>query len=89
MADFSNLKKKNRFGTPPLESAIKNNLQLPEVMEPIEQLIDGRSLRKTGRTKQLATRVKDEFYKKVKRMAFEREITIAELLETAIDSLEK
>lgn len=89
MADFSNLLKKNRLGAPPQVSEIKNNLQLPESLEASENLIDKRSLRKTGRTHQLATRVKFEFYKRVKRLALDMDITIAELLEKAIDSFEK
>jgi hypothetical protein len=89
MADFSNLLKKNRLGAPPQVSEIKNNLQLPESLETSESLIDKRSLRKTGRTHQLATRVKFEFYKRVKRLALDMDITIAELLEKAIDSFEK
>lgn len=89
MADFSNLLKKNRLGAPPQVSEIKNNLQLPESLEASENLIDKRSLRKTGRTHQLSTRVKFEFYKRVKRLALDMDITIAELLEKAIDSFEK
>lgn len=89
MADFSTLKKKNRLGEPPQITEIKNNLQLPESHDVAEDLIDKRTLKKTGRTHQLATRVKFEFYKRVKRLALENDITIAELLEKAIDSFDK
>lgn len=89
MADFSNLKKKNRLGLPPQASEIKNNLQLPECLDVADDQIDRRTLKKTGRTHQLATRVKFEFYKRVKRLALDNDITIAELLEKAIDSYER
>ncbi len=89
MADFSNLKKINRLGLPPKANEIKNNLQLPESHDVVEDLIDGRTLKKTGRTHQLATRVKFDFYKRVKRLALDNDITIAELLEKAIDSYER
>lgn len=88
MADFSNLKKKNRLGFPPQASEIKNNLQLPESHDVTADLVDGRTLKKTGRTHQLATRVRFDFYKKVKRLALDNDITIAELLEKAIASYE-
>lgn len=89
MADFSSLMKKNRLGLPPQANEIKNNLQLPESHDVVEDLIDKRTLKKTGRTHQLATRVKFDFYKRVKRLALDNDITIAELLEKAIDSYEK
>lgn len=89
MADFSNLKKKNRLGLPPQVSEVKNNLLLPESHELSADLIDKRTLKKTGRTHQLATRVRFEFYKRVKRLALDNDITIAELLERAVDSYEK
>lgn len=84
MADFSHLKKKNRLGLPPPEQEIKNNLQQPESYEPAAH-IDGRSLRKTGRTHQLATRVRPEFYREIKVMAVQEGITIAELIEKAFE----
>lgn len=88
MADFGSLKKRSKLGKPPSMEQAKNNIQLPESHEVAEN-IDGRSLRKTNRTHQLATRVKYEFYRKVKGMAFDEDITIAELLEKAIAKYEE
>lgn len=85
MADFSHLRKKNRLGAPPPEHEIKNNLQRPESYDSAAP-IDGRTLRKTGRTHQLATRVRPEFYKQIKIMAAHEGITIAELIEKAVEA---
>lgn len=80
MADFSTLKKKSKLGEPPKAEDIKNNLEKLESFD----YIDGRTLRKTGRTHQLATRVTVDFYNMVKKMAFDEKITIAELLEKSV-----
>lgn len=85
MADFSSLKKKSKLGVPPRVEDVKNNLNMPETYEVQNQHVDGRSLRKTGRTHQLATRVTYDFYTLVRQIAFDEKITIAELLEKSID----
>ncbi|SJM95532.1 hypothetical protein [Crenothrix polyspora] len=82
MADLSTFKKKN-LGTPPSLNDAGNNLSAPEVA-PLDDSIDGRSLKKTGRTEQLATRVTAEFHKKVKMLAARDELKIVELLEKSI-----
>ena len=87
MVDISKLKKKSRLGTPPLSSAIKNNLHQPETLG--GEGVDGRSLRKTGRTQQLATRVTPDFYNKVRIIAARDKIKIVELLERAVEVYEK
>jgi ribosomal protein S8E len=51
MVNINKLKKKSRLGTPPSSNEIKNNLHQPEVLG---EAIDRRTLRKTGRTHQLA-----------------------------------
>lgn len=85
MADFSTLKKKSKFGPPPCVEDVKDNLDLPEShVNEHSQLLDGRSLRKTGRTHQLATRVTYDFYREVKQLSLDENIKIAELLERAI-----
>lgn len=86
MVDISKLKKKSRLGTPPSSSAVKNNLRQPEILE---EEIDKRTLRKTGRTHQLATRVTPDFYNKIRIIAARDRIKIVELLERAIDIYEK
>jgi hypothetical protein len=86
MADLSKFKKKN-LGIPPSLSDAGDNLSAPEIA-PVDDYIDGRSKRKTGRTEQLATRVTAEFHKKVKILAARDELKIVELLEKAIDLYE-
>lgn len=48
--------------------------------------VDGRTLRATGRTHPFATRIRMETHKQMKRLAHAEGITIAELLERAIDA---
>jgi len=86
MVDISKLKKKSRLGSPPLSSAVKNNLYQPETLE---GEIDGRSLRRTNRTQQLATRVTPDFYNKIRVLAARDKVKIVELLERAIEIYEK
>ena len=83
MVDISKLRKNDRLGEPPAITEVKNNLQLPENLT-----LDQRSLRKTGRVHQLATRVHPEFYYKVKSIAVRDRLKIVELLEKAIDCYE-
>lgn len=86
MVDISKLKKKSRLGSPPLSSAVKNNLYQPETLG---GEIDGRSLRRTNRTQQLATRVTPDFYNKIRVLAARDKVKIVELLERAIEIYEK
>ena len=51
--------------------------------------IDGRSLRKTGRTVQLATRVSWEFDTKLRQIAQRDGLKLVEVLERALDAYEK
>lgn len=53
-------KLKSRLGSPPESSAAKDNLRQPEE---VPHITDRRSLRATGRTAQLATRIKPETLK--------------------------
>lgn len=71
MADFSGLKKRSKWGVHPSSEDVKNNLNMPEIYDNNNQHIDGRSLRKTGRTHQLATRVTYDFYTQVRKIAFD------------------
>jgi hypothetical protein len=86
MADLSNFKKKN-LGAPPSLSDAGDNLSAPEIA-PLDDYVDGRTQRKTGRTEQLATRVTFDFHKKVKMLAARDELKIVELLEKSIDLYE-
>jgi predicted DNA-binding ribbon-helix-helix protein len=85
MIDVSKLKKHTRLGTPPSVNSVKDNIAQPEVID-IE--VDGRTLKKTGRTHQLATRVTPDFYDKVRSLAARDRLKIVELLEKAIELYE-
>lgn len=94
MADLSKLKKKkNRFGAPPTQSETTDNLEAPEVA-PIPTHVEppttkvARPARKTGRTEPFGTRVSPEFLKKFKRIAFEDDLKIVELLEKSLEAYE-
>jgi hypothetical protein len=53
-----------------------------------EGRIDGRSLRKTGRTVQFATRVSEDFDDRLRRIAQRDGIKLVEVLERALDAYE-
>jgi hypothetical protein len=78
MADMNKLK--TRFGDPPAAAAT-DNLRQPEDTGP---WVDGRSLRATGRTSQLATRISPDVHQRAKVMAAQDGITMAELIEIGI-----
>jgi hypothetical protein len=80
MVDVS--KVKSRLGSPPDSGAVRGNLRHPEEMPVIT---DGRSLRATGRTAQLSTRVKPETLHLLRQLAARDRITMAELIERALD----
>lgn len=93
MADLSKLKnkKKNRFGTPPAETEISNNLSAPEAAPADSDQPAGktaRPARKTGRTEPFGTRVSPEFLKNFKRLAYEDDLKIVELLEKSLEAYE-
>jgi hypothetical protein len=80
MVDVSKIK--NRLGSPPDSGAMKDNLRQPEEMPVIS---DGRSLRATGRTAQLSTRVQPETLQQLRQLAARDRITMAEVIERALD----
>lgn len=59
-------KLKSRLGSPPESSAVKDNLRQPEE---VPHITDGRSLRATGRTAQLATCIKPETLNLLRQLA--------------------
>jgi hypothetical protein len=77
MTDMSRLHR--RLGTPPVTAS--QNLTAPE-QAPVR--IDGRTLRKTGRTIQFATRVDADLDMEIRRLAQEDGLKIVEVLERAI-----
>lgn len=66
---------------------VSNNLRAPEVAP--APLNDGRSARATGRTKPLATRVREEFHDELKQYAAAHRLKLVEVLERAFDALKK
>lgn len=80
MVDVSKIK--SRLGSPPETGAVRGNMRQPEEMPVIT---DGRSLHATGRTAQLATRVKPETLQLLRQLAARDRITMAEVIEKAID----
>ena len=64
-------KKKSRLGTPPPKEAVHNNLAEPEVAPATKKAVDGRTLRKTGRTQQFNTSVTKEYLDKLRKVSKE------------------
>ncbi len=103
MAHFKKPRRRGDPGEPPKLEEAGDNLKAPEVAPapaPKPKLasvstttpppeVDGRSLRKTGRTHQLATRVTPELHKQIKTIAVRDGLKVAELLELAIAAYEK
>jgi hypothetical protein len=82
MVDVSKLKSKSRLGSPPEAGEAKNNLRQPD---DLPEITDGRSLRATGRTAQLATRIKPESLQLLRQLAARDRVTMAEVIERALD----
>lgn len=89
MADFKRLPRKTLPSPPSMDEAT-DNIQAPETA-PVAKLvslqpgrIDGRSLRRSGRTIQFATRVTPEFDRELRAAADQEGIMIVELLERAL-----
>ena len=81
------LKNKNRFGTPPKEEEASKNLTAPETIHNLysEQRIDGRSLRRSGRNIQFATRVSEKFDRDLRFLAQREKLLLVEILEIALE----
>jgi hypothetical protein len=82
MADFR--KARRNLPAPPTADEAPSNLATPEVAP-----IDGRSLRATGRTKQLSTRVREEFHDELKMYAARHRLKLVEVLEQGHEALKK
>jgi hypothetical protein len=80
MADFKKLRR--NLPAPPTAAEAPANLSAPE-MAPT----DGRSARATGRTKQLATRVREEFHDELKLYAAKHRLKLVEVLEQGHEAL--
>ena len=99
MADLSKLKRRNTLGDPPPIEEASQNLRTLETAAAVIQpaaspheehhRIDGRSLRKTGRTVQFATKVSVEFDDKLRRIAQRDRLLLVEVLERALEAYEE
>jgi len=82
MADFKKLR--GRLPAPPPQEEAATNLHAPETAP-----ADGRSARATGRTKQLATRVREDFHDELKVYAAQRRLKLVQVLEQAFNALKE
>ncbi len=87
MADFRKLTRRT-LPLPPTPTEVTKNLRAPE-MAPEASSVDGRSLRATGRTKQLATRVREDFHDDLRAYAATHRLKLVEVLEQAFEALKK
>ena len=85
MNDWQKLKR-HKLEAPPTLAEITSNLQMPEV---IGEKVDKRTLRKTGRTEQFATRVSKEWLEKVKAIAEKEDLKLVEVLERMLEIYER
>jgi hypothetical protein len=77
-----------RATVPSQEPASTPEDATPQPLHP-QRRIDGRSLRKTGRTLQLATRVSWEFDEKLRYIAQRDGLKLVEVLERALEAYEE
>jgi hypothetical protein len=80
MADFKKLRR--NLPAPPTAAEAPTNLSAPEIAP-----ADGRSARATGRTKQLATRVREEFHDDLRMYAAKHRLKLVEVLEMGHEAL--
>jgi hypothetical protein len=66
-----------------------NQQEEPLQPPPRQRRLDGRSLRKTGRTVQFATRVSEEWDEHIRRIAQRDGLFLVEVLELALEAYEK
>lgn len=104
MANLTKLKRRSSLGAPPSLEEASRNLTAPEIVPAPEAgakqaanavsrsgqgRIDGRSLRKTGRTVQFATKVSPEYDEKLRLIAQRDSLNICVLLEKSLDAYEE
>lgn len=80
MADFR--KARRNLPAPPTAAEAPSNLTTPEVAP-----IDGRAARATGRTKQLSTRVREDFHDELRMYAAKHRLKLVEVLEQGHEAL--
>jgi hypothetical protein len=95
--EFAELRKKTaakRFGQPPTEPTANmvpepKPIVDPALEIPVPQRIDGRSLRRTGRTVGFSTKVTEDWDYRLKTYAGRHNLLIVQVLEKALDALER
>lgn len=91
MADMSKLKRRALPAPPPPDEA-SPNLQAPEYAPSVDpsglMRIDGRSLRRSNRTVQFATRVTPEFDGRIRAIAERDGLLLVEVMERALEAYE-
>jgi len=91
MADPTGLgKPKKLLRRAPPADEVSGNIFPPPIPEPAPdvppaRIVDGRSLRRTGRTVMFGTRVTPEFDNQLRRIAMEQGLTLVEVLERALN----
>ena len=102
MANLTKLKRRSTLGSPPTLEEASQNLKAPEIAPVNTQTaqddrpraascqgrLDGRTLRKTGRTLQLATRVSPEFDERLRCIAQRDGLKLVEVLERGLEAYE-
>jgi len=79
----------NRFGAPPAPEEASTTLEAPETAPAESEAPKRKARAKTNRTKSWGTSVTQDFPKRIKRVAMERELKAAELLEEWLEAEEK
>jgi hypothetical protein len=88
MADFNNIKKKNKLGTPPKPTETKGNLDKPEVAPASDLKTDNKGKQgrpKTDKTERLSTKLRPDFKKKLKRLSLDLDKDIGDIIQEAVE----
>ena len=98
MANLAKIKRRNNLGAPPSLDEASQNLTASEIVPVVETpvtragqvktRIDGRTLRKTYRTVQFATKVTAEFDAKFREIAEREGLEFCVLLEKCLEAYE-
>ncbi|SNT42841.1 hypothetical protein SAMN05421770_11435 [Granulicella rosea] len=86
MANFTK-PQRSKLPPPPALNEATDNLRAPE-HAPLG-VVDGRTLRATGRTQQLSTRVTEAFHRELKVYAVQHKLKLNELLEMSFEAFKR
>ena len=78
----------SRAVLPSSRSATASPPRRTEAAAPQPGRMDGRTMRRSGRTVQFATRVSPEFDERIRQIAMQEELLLVEVLERALDAYE-